>query len=649
MLRWRTMALLWRRALWGGVALGLLFYLALTLWLALSGIFFPYQLDYGEGIVLWFTRELALGHSIYKGLAGLPYASSNYPPLGMLLAVPFRTLFGDSYVGGRWLNFAATLIVAAFIFRIVREESRPSPHPPFTSLRGGRGEGTTAALLSVLFFLGSTFIYHWIPLFRVDLIGLAFTVAGIYFVWRWDRTALDRYGVVRNKPYGLRTTPYLILALLFFLAALYTKHSLLFAPVAASVALFLQDRRAGILFALAFVLSAGGIFLALDVWTRGGFAFGLITSNATLWLWNTFLPLTRDFLWTYLILLAFAVWSWVQRVRAQHFGVLEIYALAALASLGLAGRVGAWENYYFEAIFIVCVFAGLALGALFHRGLAASLWLPLLLLIQLALFWPAHNPALASHLMDYTTAGNQQVAPLVRAATGIVISEDMGLLVTSGKSVEYYTFQYSSLARAGVWDQHWEEENLRGGKFPLVILSQGTREDIDKYRNFTREFASALDFGYGLALEDARYHVYTPSPLQHLQSADFDGQLQLVGWSLTPDQNLRAGQTLTLTVVWRTGRKLRTNYTEFAHLEAANGDVVAQDDHEPRVGLHPNVQPYPTTHWAAGEMVRDTFTLHPSASGTFALRVGWYDSVTQERLSLADGNDFVQLANLEIR
>ncbi len=181
-----------------------------------------------------------------------------------------------------------------------------------------------------------------------------------------------------------------------------------------------------------------------------------------------------------------------------------------------------------------------------------------------------------------------------------------------------------------------------------MILLQGTREDIDKYRNFTREFASALDFEYGLAFENERYHVYTPAPLQHLQNADFDGQLQLVGWSLAPGENPRAGETLQLTVVWRAEKKLGANYTEFAHLESANGDVVAQDDHEPRVGLHPSVQPYPTTHWAAGELVRDTFTLRPAASGTFALRLGWYDSVTQDRLSLADGADFVQLQKLQV-
>ena len=76
-------------------------------------------------------------------------------------------------------------------------------------------------------------------------------------------------------------------------------------------------------------------------------------------------------------------------------------------------------------------------------------------------------------VMELQRQGNQTVGPLVKDTSGTLISEDMGLLVTNGKPVEYYTFQYSSLARAGTWDQHWEMDNLRQGNFPLVILNKG--------------------------------------------------------------------------------------------------------------------------------------------------------------------------------
>ncbi len=660
MLIWRAMPrTLWlKRALWGGVALGLLFYLVLTLWLAVSAIFFPYQLDYGEGIVLWFTRELALGQPIYKGLEGLPYASSNYPPLGMILAAPFRILFGDSYAGGRTLNFIAAILVAALIYRLVQDESSPYPRPS-SSPSSKNGEewqraGRIAALLGAFFFLGSTFVYHWVPLFRVDLIGLAFTVASIFLVWRWERQVAGfEFRVAGKRLHSPQPFTFnLWLAAFFFLAALYTKHSLMLAPAAAAVAIFLRNRRAGVIFALGLVLATGSIFLALDALTRGGFAFGLVTSNATLWLWTTFLYLTGNFLWCYLVLIAFALLGWVVRIRARRVGVLEIYGFAATASLAFAGRVGAWENYYFEAIFVVCLFAGIAFAPLLRRGVAAPGWLPVLLLIQLALFWREHDPVIARDLMDTVREGNQEVAPLVRAQQGIVISEDMGLLATNGKPVDYYTFQYSNLARSGIWDQHWELDNLRAGTFPLVILLQGTREDVDRHHNFTREFVSALDDNYGLSLENGYYKVYKPAPLAQTRADDFDGQLELKGWSIAPERIAHAGQPLTLTVVWRAEKPLNTRYTAFAHFEDSNGDVLAQDDHEPRVGIFPWTQSYPTTRWAANEMVRDTFALRLPMNinpGVYSLRVGWYDSFTQDRLPVAGGQDFVELDKIEVK
>jgi hypothetical protein len=171
------------RLLWLAVWIGLAIYLAFTLWLGFAGLAYPYQLDYGEGIVLWFAQELARGHAIYKPLADFPYASSNYPPVAMILAAILMPIFGDGYGAGRLLNFASALIVAALIWRIVRAETQ-------SSLRAVSAKQSPTwshpAILAALFFLASPYLYHWVSLFRVDLIGLAFTFAGIYFARCWE-------------------------------------------------------------------------------------------------------------------------------------------------------------------------------------------------------------------------------------------------------------------------------------------------------------------------------------------------------------------------------------------------------------------------------------------------------------------------------
>lgn len=615
------------RVLFWLVVLCLALYAALTVWLAYGGMFFPYQLDYGEGIVLWFARQLAQGRAIYFPL-GEPYAASNYPPVYLWLTALGDGVFGASYIWGRFLNFAATLAVTALIVRLVRGETR-----------AGR-----AALLAGLVFFGSTFVYHWSPLLRVDMPGVAFTLAGIVCVWQWEKE-------VRRKPtagsFGsLISNRYFPLAAAFFLLALYTKHSLLFAPAAAAAAVFLHNRRAGIVFVVLLGGIGGALFLVMELVTRGGWSFGLIAANATVWTSRVFLPLVSNFVVTYAPLLVLGGWGWGQRVgsawrarRADKIGVLEIYAAAAVLSVALAGREGAWENYFFEAIAMTCVFAGISLALWLPRSRAR--WAAYaLLLAQLVLFWDHHDPRIAQQLFDQTRAANEQVAPMVRAAQGAVISEDMGLLVTNDKPVVYYTFPYSTLARAGKWDQHWEIENLRAGNFPLVILKQGTRTDVDRFGNFTRAFVSALDYGYDVVWQDAHYQVYAPAPLRFLEPrATFGEWFELTGWKREP-QALRAGEEMDVTLAWHALQRPPARYTGFVHLEDAQGRVVAQDDHEPKQGT------YPTTSWAQDELVRDSFRLKIPANlptGEYLLRAGWYETESQDRLAQPGGADFVEL------
>lgn len=358
--------------LWLVVWLGLAFYLALTLWLGLVGLVYPYQLDYGEGIVLWFAQQIYHGQAIYKSLTVFPFASSNYPPVAMLLSAALMPILGEGYASGRLLNFAAMLITAALIYRIVQAETK----------------NRNAGALAALFFLGSPYIYHWSPLDRVDLIGLAFAFGGVYFVWEfsrqssgnaaeWNSAAEQIAKRIGSKPIAnsihrvftwlSRRFPidgvlslYLVLATCSFLLALYTKQTLMAAPAAAFFALWMRNRRQAILFAVELGAIGGAIFLVIDYLTAGGFYLGLIESNASLFLFDQLTAQLITFVTTFPVLLLLAVWSWIQRVRAKQIGVLEWYAVAAIAMVVLAGRIGAWENYFFEAIAIACVFAGIA-------------------------------------------------------------------------------------------------------------------------------------------------------------------------------------------------------------------------------------------------------------------------------------------------
>ena len=101
-------------------------------------------------------------------------------------------------------------------------------------------------------------------------------------------------------------------------------------------------------------------------------------------------------------------------------------------------------------------------------------------------------------------------------------------------------------------------------------------------------------------------------------------------------------------LTWHAEDQTDIPLTAFVHLVDAAGTIVAQEDAMPLDNT------YPTTCWPRGERVNDAFEidLPPSATpGLYSLRIGWYDLVTMERLSLTDGNgDSLQLPDIvEVR
>ncbi|MEJ2208852.1 MAG: hypothetical protein P8129_07430 [Anaerolineae bacterium] len=678
------------RILWLLAVVGLLYLVGLTAWLGLAGLAFPYQLDYGEGFLLQLVRAWSQGQPIYKSIDAYPYVMSNYPPLALGLALALKPLLGLSYAAGRIWTLLAVAASTGLIVAWVRRE-------------GGRW---LPALAAGLLFAGSPYIYHWAPLFRVDLPGLALTLAGLFVVaWGWSRPATQK-AVIASKPplrakqsplsstSGIASSPKggaprndqaggsargllrrqgqaprndgleekarrrlaFWLATVLFVAALYTKQSFLFAPAVALVYLFVVDRRAALGMAAAMAGLGGGLFVVLNVVTGGGFWTSLVVSNVNPFLWPEFWKQVADFFGTFAPLALLAAWYLADKflldrstpLRAR-LSPLDLYLPASLVSLWLAGKAGAWENYFFEALAALSLAAGLGLARLARRpGWLPRLAAPALVLAQVIFMW--HTPSVAQDYLALTRRSNEAMAPILAATPDPIVSEDMGLLVTNDKVMNYCSFQYSQLARAGRWDQHWELGQLRQRAFSLVILEQDTRLDVDRYQRFTRAFLSELDRNYRHSRNVGKYAIYEPAPLQHERPAAFGQGLALVGWSLYPPQDmgdwqaLAPGDTVRLDVVWQAQQALETGYTAFAHLVDGQGQGWAGDDHQPYDGL------YPTSAWGAGEMVRDAFTLTVPADappGLYDVQVGWYDPATQDRLPVGDGSS-LRLAVLPV-
>jgi hypothetical protein len=626
--------------LWA-LALAPLIYLAgLTVWLGVVGLFFPYQLDYGEGVMLHFVKEWSQGHPIYRTGGSYPYITSNYAPLTIVLALALTPVLGISYATGRIWTLLAVFAASLLILAWVRRES-------------GRW---LPAIVVALLFVGSPYIYHWAPLFRVDLVGLALTLGGLYAVYvatRWSGRqgpgpSPSAAAGDRRVPRGEATQSlnhWLIwLAVILFVAALFAKQSFFFAPAAAVIYLFLfVDRGLAVRMAMVIAALGGGLFLTINALTSGGFWYGLVASNVNPFLWPEFWKQQADFVRTFGALGLLAAWYlvdkfWLDRaiLAREKVSPLDLYLPAALASLLLAGKAGAWENYFFEALAALAVCGGLGLARLARHGtLLYRFVAPLLVLVQVVLMW--HGPQVAQRYLQLTRESNEAMIPILAETPDPILSEDMGLLVTNDKTLDYYAFQNSQLARAGRWDQSWELDQLRGRKLSLVVMERGTRLDVDRYQRFTREFLSALDRNYRLGRTVGKFELYRPDPLQHERRVEYDEELALVGWSVNVPPDLEPGEAISLTVVWQAQQPMVTDYTAFAHLVDEGGQGWAGDDHQPHNGL------YPTSAWGAGEMVRDSFTLtipDDAPPGLYDVEVGWYDPVTGERLPVNGGSAF---------
>jgi hypothetical protein len=121
--------------------------------------------------------------------------------------------------------------------------------------------------------------------------------------------------------------------------------------------------------------------------------------------------------------------------------------------------------------------------------------------------------------------------------------------------------------------------------------------------------------------------------------------LNLIGYDL-PATDLTTGRSLSLTLYWQAVAEMDVSHTVFVQLLNQVGEVVSQIDSPPQAGAAP------TSTWLPGEVLADPYILSLPAKlppGDYRLITGLYDPATGERLPVATGADFVELAQLTVK
>jgi mannosyltransferase len=122
-----------------------------------------------------------------------------------------------------------------------------------------------------------------------------------------------------------------------------------------------------------------------------------------------------------------------------------------------------------------------------------------------------------------------------------------------------------------------------------------------------------------------------PRPERPLD-AQLGGEIALLGYDHQFHAYAGEGR-VNLGLYWQALTTPSTDYSVFAQLQNAAGQVVGAGDSQPVRGR------MPTRHWQAGQVIRDNLDvwIHPGTPpGDFRLVVGLYDQTTGQRLSAGD-------------
>lgn len=468
-----------------GATIMLLLFLAVAAMIffayAALAVLHPYPLDYGEAPLVDQAVRLAKGQNIYRpDLSSPPYTVSNYPPLYVFVLTPLVWLFGPTFLVGRAVSVACALASGAFLASIIYVHTRDR----------------LATVTTGMVFLAVPYVVHWSALLRIDMLALAFSLAGLYVVARWP---LARWSTVA--------------AALLLVAAICTRQSYaLAAPLAAFVWLWTHDRRQALGLAALVGGSLSVLFLALNVLTHGGFFFNIVTANV-----NDFdmerLRWNLGRLWEAapFLLVVGGVCLTLAPGRLRLWPVLVAYLIGAALSSLTIGKIGSNVNYFLELSAALSLAAGAVIA-----WTRKHQWLRATFLVLLALQ--------VGHLMQTTL--NEYADPLrqrrdfakqlrdleymVAQADGPVLADEyMGLITRLGRPLYIQPFEVTQLAEAGLWDQTALVESIQNGEFPLILIHYFPEYPVYKER-WTPEMLSAIEHAYVPANVLADTRVYRP-------------------------------------------------------------------------------------------------------------------------------------------
>lgn len=414
---------------------------------SIAAIRFPYPLDYGEGPLLDQTLRLARGENIYRrSLDRPPYNISNYPPLFLIIQIPFAWLFGPALWYGRAINLISILIAAAGIGLALWAMTRDR----------------VAAAVGGLTLLLFPYIVDWSAFNRIDCLALGLSCAGLAVIAQWGS---QRKGLIWGA--------------VLLTAAVYTRQSYaLAAPMAAWMWLLRQPPRHRAWELAAWVGGMGlGLFILLNLLTWGGFYFHIVTSNVNPFYWNTVRQYVHEMLEHMPALLLagmlfMLIGAIAGRRRPDSWWMVAPYWVGAVLSSITIGKSGSNVNYLFELSAALSLVVGAWVAwAGKHWWLQAIVLLALIPQMQHIAHWTVDGRY--GWIMGKINARQdiEKMLQIAQEADGPVLADEyMGLIPLAGKSIYFQPFEVKQLYLAGIWDEQAFLQDIENQVFSAMLI-----------------------------------------------------------------------------------------------------------------------------------------------------------------------------------
>ena len=213
---------------------------------------YPFELDYGEGVLIWQAQHVTSLTQAYRSITEFPHVVFHYPPLYHLMSRLAEPVAGDLLVAGRLvsvLSMTGLSVLSGLMVWSVLPRKMPLSVRATGALAG-------AALCFSVDSVG------WAVYMRVDMFALFLEFAGIYLYVQGSRRPSLEYA-----------------AFFCFFLALYTKQTMIAGPLACGIVAFLVAPGKAVRQAGFMVACAAAAMAALVLLTRGQFFQHLFLYN----------------------------------------------------------------------------------------------------------------------------------------------------------------------------------------------------------------------------------------------------------------------------------------------------------------------------------------------------------------------------------